>query len=302
MAVRTEVNIIRRITWIGFWVNAALMVLKILFGIYGHSDALVADGIHSLSDFATDLIVILFVGLAYKSADSGHPYGHGKIETFSTLIIGVFLFAAAIGIAYSGAKAIAGTLRGIECVRPELSTLFIAVLSIAAKEILFRYTIGKARAINSSSLKANAWHHRSDAISSLATVAGISAAYFMGERWHILDPVASVLIAVFIAVSAYRICRPAIDELLDKSLPGELVEKAGQIISHTEGVKAYHHLRTHRNGHLTIIDAHIKVRPDISVSEGHTIATNVEKALREEFGKDIISNIHVEPYEPCSSR
>lgn len=293
-----EVRLIRHVTWVGFWVNAVLMALKIFFGIYGHSDALVADGIHSLSDFATDLIVIFFVGMAYKSADSDHPYGHGKFETFSTLIIGVFLLMAALGIAYSGAMAIVDSFKGIECPRPGLSTLFIAVASIVSKELLFRYTIRKARTVNSSSLTANAWHHRSDAISSIATVAGISAAYFLGDRWHILDPVASVLIAVFIAVSAIQICRPAIDELLDKSLSAEQVKRAEEIISHTGGVRAFHHLRTHRNGRLAIIDVHIKVQADISVQEGHTIATNVETALRQEFGKEVISNVHIEPYMP----
>lgn len=203
---------------------------------------------------------------------------------------------AALGIAYSGAMAIVDSFKGIECPRPGLSTLFIAVASIVSKELLFRYTIRKARTVNSSSLTANAWHHRSDAISSIATVAGISAAYFLGDRWHILDPVASVLIAVFIAVSAIQICRPAIDELLDKSLSAEQVKRAEEIISHTGGVRAFHHLRTHRNGRLAIIDVHIKVQADISVQEGHTIATNVETALRQEFGKEVISNVHVEPY------
>ena len=127
-------------------------------------------------------------------------------------------------------------------------------------------------------------------------MAGISAAYFLGDRWHILDPVASVLIAVFIAVSAIQICRPAIDELLDKSLSAEQVKRAEEIISHTGGVRTFHHLRTHRNGRLAIIDVHIKVQADISVQEGHTIATNVETALRQEFGKEVISNVHVEPY------
>ncbi len=292
-----EVRAIRRVTWIGFGVNAVLMVLKILFGIYGHSDALVADGIHSLSDFATDVIVIAFVGIAYKSADSGHPYGHGKFETFATLVIGIFLLFAAFGIAWSGAVAIAESAGGAPGARPGFVALAVAAASIVSKELLDRYTMSAARHTGSPALIANAWHHRSDAISSIATLIGVSAAYFLGDRWRILDPVASVLIAVFIGMSAVRICRPAVDELLDKSLSPAQVRRAEAAISSVEGVKRFHRLRTRRNGRRIIIDAHIKVSPRISVLEGHAIATGVETALRNEFGTDVIANIHVEPHE-----
>ena len=278
-----EVRAIRRVTWIGFGVNAVLMVLKILFGIYGHSDALVADGIHSLSDFATDVIVIAFVGIAYKSADSGHPYGHGKFETFATLVIGIFLLFAAFGIAWSGAVAIAESAGGAPVARPGFVALAVAAASIVSKELLYRYTMSAARHTGSPAL--------------IATLIGVSAAYFLGDRWRILDPVASVLIAVFIGMSAVRICRPAVDELLDKSLSPAQVRRAEAAISSVEGVKRFHRLRTRRNGRRIIIDAHIKVSPRISVLEGHAIATGVETALRNEFGTDVIANIHVEPHE-----
>lgn len=274
------------------------MVLKIAIGFYGHSDALVADGVHSLSDFATDLIVLLFVSIAYKSADSGHPYGHGKFETFAALIIGVILLGVAIGIGNSGLKSVIASAHGEMPPRPDLWTLAVAVISILAKELLFRYTIRASRTVGSQSLRANAYHHRSDAVSSIATLAGISAAYFLGDSWRILDPIASMLIAVFIAVSAIQICLPAINELLEKSLSPSRIDKVESIIEGVAGVKAFHRLRTRRNGHSVIIDVHIKVDPDITVSAGHDIASAVEKALHEEFDNDIITNIHVEPFRP----
>ncbi len=295
---RNEVDTIRRVTWVGFWVNAILMVLKIAIGFYGHSDALVADGVHSLSDFATDLIVLLFVSIAYKSADSGHPYGHGKFETFAALIIGVILLGVAIGIGNSGLRSVIASAHGEMLPRPDLWTLAVAVISILAKELLFRYTIRASRTVGSQSLRANAYHHRSDAVSSIATLAGISAAYFLGDSWRILDPIASMLIAVFIAVSAIQICLPAINELLEKSLSPSRIDKVESIIEGVAGVKAFHRLRTRRNGHSVIIDVHIKVDPDITVSAGHDIASAVEKALHEEFDNDIITNIHVEPFRP----
>lgn len=293
---RSEVKTIRHVTWVGFWVNAILMVLKIAFGLYGHSDALVADGIHSLSDFATDLIVLVFVGIAYKSADSEHPYGHGKFETFASLLIALILLVVAIGIGISGVKSISASIRGETLPRPDVWTLIVALLSIASKEYLFRYTVRIGKKINSGALIANVWHHRSDAISSIATLVGVSASFFLGEGWRILDPIASILIAIFIALSAIQIALPSINELLEKSLPPDQVKRAEEVIAGVPGVMAFHRLRTRRNGHSSIIDTHIKVNPLINVAEGHEIASAAERALRKEFGEDIITNIHVEPF------
>ena len=223
---KAYLHTIRRVTLVGFWVNAVLMVLKIIFGIIGHSDALVADGVHSLSDFATDAIVLVFVGIAYKSADSSHPYGHGKFETFASLLIAVVLLGVAAGIGIAGAGSIMSSMRGATLPRPDIFTIIVALASIGSKEYLYRYTIHAGKRINSSSLIANAWHHRSDAISSIATLIGVSAAYFLGSQWRILDPVASIIIAVFIAVSAIQIALPSVNELLERSLPPDQVRKA----------------------------------------------------------------------------
>ena len=289
-------NVIKHVTWVGFWVNAILMVIKIAVGILGHSDALIADGIHSVSDFATDFIVLLFVGIAYRAADSDHPYGHGKYETFAALLIAAILLVVAIGIGWNGMEAIGRSLRGEVLPRPDLITVPVAIIAIAGKEWLYRYTLRQGRRIDSQSLMANAWHHRSDAISSIATLIGVTVAHFLGVEWRILDPIASVVIAVFIAVSALEIARPSVNELLEISLPAETLERLRRAIMSVPGVKDFHHLRSRRNGHSFLVECHIKVDPDITVTQGHAISTAVEIALRAVLGPDSIITVHIEPY------
>ena len=286
---------IRRVTWIGFWINAALMLLKIGFGFWGHSGALVADGVHSLSDFATDAIVMVFVGLAYRRADDSHPYGHGKFETLGTLLIGIALVVVAYGIGHTGVCAIVDALHGRALPRPELLTLPVAILSIISKEWLYHFTKRAGANINSTVLNANAWHHRSDAISSVATVIGVGGAIFMSEQWRVLDPIVSVIIAVFIFASAIKVCSPALSELLERSLPADEVTRASEVIKDTPGVLSFHRLRSRRVGHSAIIDVHVRVNPDITVTAGHDIATSVEHRLRQAFSADLITNIHIEP-------
>jgi cation diffusion facilitator family transporter len=295
METTKKVAAIKRITLIGFGVNAVLMLMKIVFGLLGHSDALVADGVHSFSDFATDLIVLIFVGIAYKNADDDHPYGHGKYETFSTLLIAVALLLVAMGIGLQGAYSIFDAMHGVALPRPGMLTIIVAAVSIFAKEMLYHATVRVAHRVNSPALVANAWHHRSDAISSIATLIGVSAAYFLGDSWHICDPIASILISVFIAISAIGLATPSISELLERALPKEQVEQIGQIIAGVPGVVRYHHLRTRRNGHSCIIDVHVKVDPNLTVTVGHEIATAVEQALRENFTPDLTTSIHIEP-------
>lgn len=292
---------IKFVTWVGFWVNAALMVLKIAVGWLGHSDALVADGVHSLSDFATDVVVLIFVGIAYKGADSRHPYGHGKFETFASLLIAVALLAVAAGIIASGIGNISASLSGSALPRPDVWTIVVAALSIASKEWLYRYTVREGRRIDSAALIANGWHHRSDAISSIATLVGVSASYFLGDHWRILDPIASILIGIFIIVSAVQIATPSVNELLERSLPDEVVKKIAAIISAVPGVISYHKLRTRRNGRSYIIDVDIQVDPDITVTAGHCIAGAVTRTLREQLGENVITSIHVEPANHCST-
>lgn len=220
-----RLHIIRHVTWVGFWINALLMALKLAFGFYGHSDALIADGFHSLSDFGTDFIVLVLVGIAHKGADNDHPYGHGKFETIASVIISLILICVAAGITISGIRSIVGFAYGEPLLRPDIWTLVVAALSIVAKEWLYRYTMTNARAVESEALKANAWHHRSDALSSVAALAGIALSLFLGDKWTLADPITSLIIGLLIAYSAVKISIPSLGELMETSLPADVVKK-----------------------------------------------------------------------------
>lgn len=289
------VKAIRKVTIVGIWINAALVALKLFFGYWGQSDALVADGYHSMSDFVTDFIVIVFVAASYKKADSGHPYGHGKFETIATVLIGLILLGVGVFIGYEGASTLIKAINGETLPTPDILTLYVAIASIALKEFCFRYTLKYGKKLDSPSLVANAWHHRSDAISSVATLVGVGLAIFLGHKWAIADPIASILIAVMICVSAIKIAIPPLNELLETSLPPETIQQMYRIISRVPGVLKVHNLRSRKNGHSYIVDVNIHVAPDITVSAGHEIATAVERTLEREFGKDIIIYVHTEP-------
>lgn len=287
-----------RVTWVGFFTNLILSAAKIVAGVVGRSSAMVADGIHSLSDFVTDFIVIIFIKISAKNEDSDHPYGHGKFETFATMLISFALFIVAIGIFYSGSIKIYEVLNGRTIERPTYLALVMAAVSIVVKEGLYWYTIIIGRKIDSPAVIANGWHHRSDAFSSIGTLIGISGAMFLGERWRILDPITSVIVGIFIIGVAYKLARPSIQELLEMSLPQEIEQKIEQKIQATPGVITFHHLRTRKNGNAFIIDMHIKVDARSSIVEAHDIATHVENNLKAAFGKHTQVNVHIEPYQP----
>ena len=285
-----------RVTWVGFFTNLLLSTAKIIAGVVGRSSAMIADGIHSLSDFITDFIVIIFIKISSKHEDSDHPYGHGKFETFATMLISFALFIVAIGIFYSGSVKIYEVLNGRIIERPTYPALVMAAVSIVVKEGLYWYTIIVGRKIDSPAVIANGWHHRSDAFSSIGTLIGISGAMFLGERWRILDPITSVIVGIFIIGVAYKLARPSIQELLEMSLPEEIEHSIEQKIQATPGVITFHHLRTRKNGNAFIIDMHIKVDPHSSIVEAHDIATHVENNLKTAFGKRTQINVHIEPY------
>lgn len=290
-----EIRLGRHVTWVGFWTNSALSVLKILAGVFGRSSAMVADGIHSASDLLTDVAVIAVIGKARKSPDKEHSYGHGKIETFVTFLIALLLGAVGVGIFIDGAERALASLRGEILEKPEWIALIMAVLSIASKEWLFRYTRTAARKIGSKAMEANAWHHRSDAFSSLATLVGVAGAMFLGIKWRILDPLAAVLVSVLIVSMAWKMARDVVRELLESSLPADVTDKMMKIISGTPGVMAFHHLRTRQNGSTKIVDVHILMDPELSIVQAHEIATDVEHRLKEDFSP-IVVNVHMEPY------
>lgn len=290
------VSAARRVTWVGFWVNAALGVLKVLAGIFGRSVAMVADGVHSFSDFITDIIVIVFVGISRRKANENYQYGHGKYETLATLLVAVILGAVGVGFLLDGAKEIWAAFNGQELERPTWLALSMALISIASKEWLYHFTRREGERIGSAVVVANAWHHRSDALSSMATLVGIAGAMFLGVKWRILDPIAALVVAVFIIIVAVEIGRPAVLELLEASLPREMVADMYRIIGSTPGIKAFHQFASRRNGYTKIVDFHIKVDPHITVAQAHDIADDVEHRLRAAYGNDMRINTHVEPY------
>lgn len=290
-----EIRTGRHVTWVGFWTNVGLSLAKILAGVYGRSSAMIADGIHSASDLLTDVVVLVVIGVSRRKADSSHSYGHGKIETFATFLISLLLAAVGVGVFADGVEHIVRASRGEVLPRPGWIALVMAVVSIAAKEWLFRYTLSAARRIKSPAVEANAWHHRSDALSSLAALTGITGAMFLGAHWRILDPIAAIFVSVLLVVMAYRLGIDSVRELVEASLPEEVTDSMKDIISATPGVKSMHNLRTRRNGRRMIVDVHINVDPSLSIVQGHDIATEVERRLRRAYAP-ITVNVHIEPY------
>ena len=284
-----------RVTLLGSVANLLLVVFKFIAGIVGHSAAMIADAVHSLSDFITDIIVIIFVAISGKPEDSDHSYGHGKYETLATAVIGIILFFVGVGILISGIKAIVGALQGEPLQAPSLLALIAAVISIVVKEALYHYTVKRGKALGSSSVVANAWHHRSDALSSIGTAIGIGGAVFLGEQWRILDPIAAVVVSIFIVKVAVELIKPCIDELVERSLPEEVEQRIHALILQSPQVSSPHHLRTRRIGGYIAIEVHIRMDGQISLSEAHQVASDIERRLKAEFGEKTHIGIHMEP-------
>ncbi len=286
---------IRRITVVGAIVNIILTIFKIIAGALGRSAAMVADGIHSLSDLLSDIVVLVFTHISSKGKDKNHSFGHGKFETLATLIVSVILVAVGAKLMADGVASIIGVMNGNSIPLPGSIALWAAIGSIIIKEILYHATIRTARRTNSPVVLANAWHHRSDALSSIGALAGIAGAMILGEKWTILDPIASCCISIAIIVVAVKMSLPSLAELLETSLPEEIEKDIISIANSVQGVENFHELKTRRNGISYIIDAHIVVDPHISVTEAHNIATDVENALKEKYGNETQINIHIEP-------
>lgn len=286
---------ITRVTLVGSVVNLLLVALKAVAGIAGHSAAMVADAIHSLSDFLTDIVVIVFVGISARPQDEGHDYGHGKFETVATLFIGLALAAAAIGIVVSGATKLAAWLQGEALPSPGRLALWAALASIVAKEILYRYTIFTGRKLNSKALEANAWHHRSDALSSIGAAIGIGGAIFLGDRWTVLDPLASIVVGAMLVKVAWDLLGPCFRELTDSSLPAETEQKMLSVIASVPGVSNPHDLRTRQIGSHVAAEVHILLPPDITLKEAHEVADEVERQFHAQFGEESHLIVHMEP-------
>ena len=288
---------IYKVTLVGGAVNVVLLLFKFVAGIIGHSSAMIADAAHSLSDFVTDIIVLVFVKISHKPQDKSHDYGHGKYETLALTIIGIALMAVAIGIIVKGAMKIAAWSKGEVLLAPGKLAFWAAIVSIILKEAVYRYSIIKARKLNSKAVEANAWHHRSDALSSIGTAIGIGGAIFLGERWTILDPIASVVVGAFIVKVAFDLLKNGIGDLMEQSLPDEVEAEIMQMISSLPGVTEPHDLRTRRIGNHYAIELHILMDGNISLKEAHDKASEVEDLLRQRYGEETHIAVHVEPME-----
>ena len=283
---------IYKVTIVGSIVNFLLLVFKFFAGIAGHSAAMLADAVHSISDFITDIV---FVRIAGKPEDKGHDYGHGKYETLATAIIGLLLLCVGFGIFWNGASSIYTFLRGGQLESPGVVALVAALVSIVSKEILYQYTVIQGKKLNSQAVIANAWHHRSDALSSIGTAIGIGGAILLGDHWRVLDPVAAVVVSFFIMKVSVRLLIPCVDELLEKSLPEDVEKEIEQTVLSFPGVSQPHHLRTRRIGNYYAIELHVRMDGKITLEEAHSTATAIENKLKEMFGKGTHVGIHVEP-------
>jgi cation diffusion facilitator family transporter len=286
---------IYKVTLVGSAGNLALLVFKFVAGVLGHSAAMVADAVHSLSDFFTDLVVLLFVRVSARPQDESHDYGHGKFETLATLFIGLALVGAAIGIIVNGAVKFAGWLDGETLPIPGKLALWAALASILVKEILYRYTVIRGRALDSPAVVANAWHHRSDALSSIGAAIGIGVAILLGERWAVLDPLASIVVGGMLMKVAWDLLKGSLGELTDQSLSADEEQEIIDIITASPDVTEPHNLRTRRIGNRIAIESHIRMDGSLPLETAHEQASAIERRLKERFGPETLVTLHMEP-------
>ena len=286
---------IYRVTLWGSTVNLLLVVCKFAAGVLGGSAAMVADAVHSLSDFVTDVVVLLFVRLSGKPCDVDHEFGHGKYETLATAIIGLMLGGVGLGVLWSGGSEIVRWWQGETLRAPGLIALGAALLSLLSKELLYQWTVRQGRRLRSAAVVANAWHHRSDALSSLGTTAGIGGAILLGEAWRVLDPLAAVVVSVLILKVAVQLFVPSMEELLEKSLPEEEENEIRAVILEQPGCTDPHNLRTRRIGNYCAIDVHFRMDGQTTIHEAHRATREIEDRLRERFGPQTLITTHVEP-------
>ena len=287
----------RKITMTGFFVNAFLAIFKLVAGIVGKSGAMTADAVHSLSDFLTDIVVLIGFKLTAKPEDECHNYGHDKYETLATVIISITLAIVGYQILRSGIINVLTVIRGNDLAKPGLIALIAAIMSVIFKELLYRYTVTAGEKINSPSIIANAWHHRSDALSSIGTMVGIGGSIILGQGWTILDPIASIIVSLFIFKVSFDIFIPSINELLEKSLKKDKRSQIIKILDESQDVKDYHQLRMRKVGTKAVIEGHILVDENLNIKDAHHISTNIENKIRSLVGKDSIVTIHIEPYK-----
>lgn len=284
-----------RVTIAGSIINILLLAFKFAAGILGHSAAMIADAIHSLTDFVTDAIVLIFVRLGSKPTDHDHDYGHGKYETLASAIIGVSLLVVGMMICYSGVTKTYHAMCGEPLQQPGFIALAAAVASVVLKEWAYRFTVRVGRRCHSEAVVANAWHHRSDALSSVGTTVGIGGAIILGEKWAVLDPLTAIVVSFFIMKAAWSVLSKAVDELTDGSLPKEMEDEIEKIVSEDKDVSVVHNLCTRRIGNRVAIEMHVRMPGETSLYVAHHHATEIEQRLKQRFGADTHISIHLEP-------
>ena len=288
---------IYKVTLVGSIGNMLLTLFKFIAGIVGHSSAMIADAAHSLSDFLTDVVVLIFVHISAKPQDESHDYGHGKFETIASFIIALALMAAATGIIIAGGSKFVAWFNGEQLAAPGLLALWAALLSIVIKEILYQYTARRGRSLDSQVMIANAWHHRSDALSSIGTAIGIGGAIFLGHRWTVLDPLASIIVGAMLVKVAYELLKTSVGELTECSLPSETEDEILSLILSFPDVQKPHNLRTRRIGNRIAIEAHVRMDGNLPLCTVHDRATAIEQRLKERFGSKTHVTLHMEPLE-----
>ena len=286
---------IYKVTLVGSVGNAILLTFKFVAGIAGNSSAMIADAVHSLSDFVTDILVLVFVSISAKPQDQSHDYGHGKFETIASFLIALALMAAAMGIVVSGTMKFLSWLDGNELKTPGWIALWAALLSIAIKELLYQYTMHRARKLDSQVMVANAWHHRSDALSSIGAAIGIGLAIWLGQRWTVLDPLASIVVGLMLVKVAYELLKTSMGELTECSLPEETENEITEIILSFNDVGQLHNLRTRRIGNRIAIEAHVRMDGQLPLYVVHERATTIEQKLKERLGPTTHVSLHMEP-------
>ena len=286
---------IYKVTLVGSAANVLLTVFKFVAGILGHSAAMTADAIHSLSDLLTDAVVLLFVRISSKPEDKDHDYGHGKYETLATTLIGLALAAVAVGLGWTAVESMLFWYGGGSLPAPGMLALWAADVSIVLKELVYRYTVHRGKNLNSPALQANAWHHRSDALSSLGTLAGIGGAILLGNRWTVLDPIAGFVVSLFILRVAWKLLKGSFNELLEASLPDEIEKEILEVVTSFPDVSDPHHLRTRRIGSRYAIELHIRMDGAMPLAASHARTCEIEQALKARFGERTHITLHVEP-------
>lgn len=288
---------ISSVTVAGALANLGLCAFKLVSGLVGKSSAMVADAVHSVSDLVSDIVVLVMVHISSKERDKNHDYGHGKFETLATVCVSLLLLAIGAKLMANGIKSIGIVLGGGELETPGTIAFWAAIVSIIVKEVLFQWTNAVGRKVNSQAMIANAWHHRSDALSSVGSAIGIGGAILLGGKWTVLDPIVGCIISIILIVVAVRMAMPAIAELTEASLPEDVERRITEIIESTPGIHNAHNLQTRRTGPDIVIDVHVLVDAQMSVAEAHAITEKVEDALRREYGDHTQVSIHVEPGE-----